>query len=122
MNCSAGWSRRAGLCRRLAVGECSELVATADCQSAIRQTASLRYLSISLLAEILFLSVIQCQEFAHGWQRFGLRWQSAAATPLSVRLVASKSVVAPALRDSRRSPKFVVAAQAALDSSVSIRG
>ncbi|MGO9536661.1 MAG: hypothetical protein ACLPYZ_02010, partial [Limisphaerales bacterium] len=29
-------------------------------------------------------SVIQSCNFAHGRQRFGLRWQSAAATPLSV--------------------------------------
>jgi hypothetical protein len=59
-------------------------------------------------------SVIQSCNFAHGRQRFGLRWQSAATTPLSVRPVASKSGVAPALRDSRRSPKSVVAAKAAL--------
>jgi hypothetical protein len=43
-------------------------------------------------------SVIQSCNFAHGRQRFGLRWQSAAATPLSVLPVASKSGVAPALR------------------------
>ena len=77
-------------------------------------------------------SVIQSRNFAHERQRFGLRWQlaeakrsedwSAAATPLSVRPVASKSGVAPALRDSRRNPKSVVAAQAALGLSVSIRG
>jgi len=46
-----------------------------------------------------------------------VRWQlaeakrsedwSAAATPLSVRPVASKSGVAPALRDSRHSPKLL---------------
>jgi hypothetical protein len=67
-------------------------------------------------------SVIQSCNFAHGRQRFGLRWQSAAATPLSVLPVASKSGVAPALRDSRRSPKSVVAAQAALGKSVFICG
>ena|GEM_PF-1610128 len=39
-------------------------------------------------------SVIQSCNFAHGRQRFGLRWQSAAATPLSARPVASKSGVA----------------------------
>jgi hypothetical protein len=46
------------------------------------------------MAEILFLSVIQSCNFAHGRQRFGLRWQSAAATPLSVLPVVSKSGVA----------------------------
>jgi len=60
---------------------------------------------------------------------FGLRWQpaegeaqrrwSAAAAPLSVLPVASKSGVAPVLRDSRRSPKSLVAPKAALGS---IRG
>ena len=50
------------------------------------------------------LSVIQSCNFAHGRQRFGLRWQpaeakrsedwSAAATPLSALPVASKSGVA----------------------------
>ncbi len=39
-------------------------------------------------------SVIQSCNFAHGQQRFGLRWQSVAATPLSVLPVASKSGVA----------------------------
>ncbi len=49
--------------------------------------------------------VIQSRNFAHGRQRFGLRWQlaeakrsedwSAAATPLSVRTFASKSAWLP---------------------------
>jgi exodeoxyribonuclease-3 len=53
-------------------------------------------------------------------QEFGLRWQSAAATPLSALQDDSKSGVA--LRFPPQSPKSVVAAQTALCSFVSICG
>src|ERR1017187_3989586 len=72
------------------------------------------------IAEIFFLSVIQSCNFAHGRQRFGLRWQSAAATPLSALPVASKSGVA--LRFPPQSKKLWLRPKVALGSSVSIRG
>ncbi len=74
--------------------------------------------SCQTLCSLSFPSVIQSCNFAHGRQRFGLRWQSAAATPLSVLPVVSKSGVA--LRFPPQS-KIVVAAQAALGGSVSTR-
>jgi len=40
------------------------------------------------------LSVLQSCNSAHGRQRFGLRWQSAAVTPLFVRTLAPESGVA----------------------------
>ena len=62
-------------------------------------------------------SVLQSCNFAQGRQRFGVRWQSAAATPLFERGPASESAWRFA---SRRTPNSVAAAQAALCSSVSI--
>jgi hypothetical protein len=68
---------------------------------------------------LIGLSVQSCN-FAHGRQRFGLRWQSAAATPLSALPVASKSGVA--LRFPPQSQNLRLRPKAALGESVFIRG